>query len=144
MSPLTFLLRENILEDPVFIVSGDLSLAIHTVKNSSQTNTTTHEVLRTHSNFKAKLPPSYVTPAMYKFRFHQVRKFDHYGANASKNLKQLSFWQTERIRFFQFQFNFLNKPQHDLETKPIDNTNAPSRKKLHHQTYQLCLEQKHP
>ena len=46
--------------------------------------------------------------------------------------------------FFQFQFNLIKPTQHDLNTNPNDITTTPSVKKLHHQTYQLFLEQKHP
>ena len=87
------------------------------------------------------LPP---TLHPYKFRFPQDRNFDHYVAYASKNLPQLAFWQNNRVRFFQFQFNLLKPTQHDLNTNPNDITTTPSVKKLHHQTYQLFLEQKHP
>ena len=61
-----------------------------------------------------------------------------------KNLPQLAYWQTNRVRFFQFQFNLLKPTQHDLNTNPNDITTTPSVKKLHHQTYQLFLEHKHP
>ena len=102
------------------------------------------EFLRTHPNFKTKLPSLYMTPTQYIFRFLQDRNFDHYIAYASKTLEELSFWQAKRIRFFQFQFNFLKPTQHDLKTNPNDITTTPSVKKLHHQTYHLFLEQKHP
>ena len=85
-----------------------------------------------------------MTPTQCKFRFPQVRNFDHYNAYASKNLEQLSFWQAKRIRFFQFQVNFLKPTQHDLNTTPYDITTTPSVKKFHHQIYQLFREQKQP
>ena len=85
-----------------------------------------------------------MTPTTFKFRFPQDRNFDHYAAYASKSLEQLSFWQTKRVRFFQFQFTFLKPTQHDLNTNPNDITTTPSVEKLHHQTYQLFVEQKHP
>ena len=136
--------KYNILEDPVFIDSGNLPPTLHPLKTPSQSNTMTDEFLRTHPNFKANLPSLYMTPTTYKFRFPQDRNFDHYVAYASKNLPQLTFWQTNRVRFFQFQFNLLKPTQHDLNTNPNDITTTPSVKKLHHQTYQLFLEQKHP
>ena len=97
----------------------------------------TDEFLRTHPNFKANLPSLYMTPTTYKFRFPQDRNFDHYVAYASKILPQLAYWQNNRIRFFQFQFNLLKPTQHDLNTNPNDITTTPSVKKLHHQTYHL-------
>ena len=136
--------KYNILEDPVFIDSGILPPTLHPLKTPSQSNTLTDEFLRTHPNFKANLPSLYMTPTTYKFRFPQDRNFDHYVAYASKNLPQLAHWQTNRVRFFQFQFNLLKPTQHDLNTNPNDITTTPSVKKLHHQTYQLFLEQKHP
>ena len=136
--------KYNILEDPVFIDSGILPPTLHPLKTPSQSNTMTDEFLRSHPNFKANLPSLYMTPTTYKFRFPQDRNFDHYVAYASKNLPQLAFWQTNRIRFFQFQFNLLKPTQHDLNTNPNDITTTPSVKKLHHQTYQLFLKQKHP
>ena len=81
---------------------------------------------RTHSNFKANFPSLYMTPTIYKFRFPQDRNFDHYVAYASTNLEQLSFWRIKRIRFFHFQFNFLEPTQQDLNTNPNDITTAPS------------------
>ena len=135
--------KYNFLED-VFIDSGILPPTLHPLKTPSQSNTMTDEFLRTHLNFKANLPSLYMTPTTYKFRFHQDRNFDHYVAYASKPLPQLAYWQTNRIRFFQFQFNLLKPTQHDLNTNPNDRTTTPSVKKLHHQTYQLFLEQKHP
>ena len=104
----------------------------------------TDEFLRTHPNFKANLPSLYMTPTSNKFRFPQDRSFDHFVAYASKNLPQLAYWQNNRIRFFQFHFNLLKPTHHDLNTNPNDITTTPSVKKLHHQTYQLSLEQKHP
>ena len=136
--------KYNILEDPVFIDSGILPPTLHPLKNPSQSNTMTDEFLRTHPNFKANLPSLYMTPTTYKFRFPQDRSFDHYVAYASKNLPQLAYWQTNRVRFFQFQFNLLKPTQHDLNTNPNDITTTPSVKKLHHQTYQLFLQHKHP
>ena len=136
--------KYNILEDPVFIDSGILPPTLHPLKTPSQSNTMTDEFLRTHPNFKANLPSLYMTPTTYKFRFPQDRNFDHYVAYASKNLPQLVFWQNNRVRFFQFQFNLLKPTQHDLNINPNDITTTPSVKKLHHQTYQLFLEQKHP
>ena len=85
-----------------------------------------------------------MTPTTYKFRFPQDCNFDHHVAYASKNLEQLSFWQTKRILFFQFQINYLKKTQHDLNTNPNDNTTALSVEKLNHQTYQLFLQKKLP
>ena len=136
--------KYNILEDPVFIDSGILPPTLHPLKTPSQSNTRPDEFLRTHPNFKANLPSLYMTPTSYKFRFPQDRNFDHYVAYASKNLPQLAFWQNNRIRFSQFQFSFLKPTQHDLNTNPNDIITTPSVKKLHHQTYQLFLEQKHP
>ena len=136
--------KYNILEDPVFIDSGILPPTLHPLKTPSQSNTMTDELLRTHPNFKANLPSLYMTPTSYKFRFPQDRSFDHYVANASKNLPQLAYWLNNRVRFFQFQFNLLKPTQHDLNTNPNDITTTPFVKKLHHQTYQLFLEQKHP
>ena len=136
--------KYNILEDPVFIDSGILPPTLHPLKTPSQSNTMTDEFLRTHPKFKANLPSLYMTPTTYKFRFPQDRNFDHYVAYASKKLPQLTFWQNNRIRFFQFQFNLLKPTHHDLNTNPNDLTTTPSVKKLHHQTYQLFLEQKHP
>ena len=135
--------KYNILEDPVFIDSGILPPTLHPLKTPSQSNTMTDEFLRTHPNFKANLPSLYTTPTCYKFRFPPDRNFDHYVAYASKNLPQLAFWQNNRIRFFQFQFNFLKPTHHDLKFNPNDITTTLSVKKLH-QTYQLFLEQKHP
>ena len=131
--------KYNILEDPVFIDS-----TLHPLKTPSQSNTMTDEFLRTHPTFKANLPSLYMTRTSYKFRFPQDRNFDHYVAYASKNLPQLAFWQNNRIRFFQFQFSFPKPTHHDLNTNPNYITTTPSGKKLHHQTYQLFLEQKHP
>ena len=136
--------KYNILEDPFFIDSGILPPTLHPLRTPSQSNTMTDEFLRTHPNFKANLPSLYMTPTTYKFRFRQDRNFDHYVPYASKNLPQLAFWQNNRIRFFQFQFNFLKPTHHDLNTNPNDITTTPSVKKLHHQTYQLFLQQKHP
>ena len=113
------------------------------LKTPSQSNTMTDEFLRTPPSFKANLPSLYMTPTSYKFRFPQDRNFDHYVAYASKNLPQLAFWQNNRVRFFQFQFNLLKPTHHDLNTNPNDLTTTPSVKKLHHQTYKLFLEQKH-
>ena len=135
--------KYNILEDPVFIDSGILPPTLHPLKTPTQSNTMTDEFLRTHPNFKANLPSLYMTPTTYKFRFPQDRSFDHYVAYASKNLPQLAYWQNNRVRFFQFQFNLLKPTQHDLNTNPNDITITPSVKKLHHQTYQLFLEHKH-
>ena len=98
------------------------------------------ESLRTHPNFKANLPSHYMTPTAYIFHFPQDRSFNHYVAYASKSLGQLPFWQAKRIRFFQFQFNFLKPTQHDLNTNPNDITTT----KLHLQIYQLFLEKKQP
>ena len=89
----------------------------------------TDEFLRTHPNFKANLPSLYMTPTSYKFRFPQDRSFDHYIAYASKNLPQLAYWQNNRVRFFQFQFNLLKPTQHGLNTNPNDITTTPSVKK---------------
>ena len=136
--------KYNILEDPVFIDSGILPPTLHPLKTPSQTNTMSDEFLRNHPNFKANFPSLYMTPTQNKFRFPQDRNFYHYVPYASKSLEQFSFWQVKRIRFFQFQFNFLKPTQHELNTNPIDITTTPSVKKLHHQTYQLFLEQKHP
>ena len=136
--------KYNILEDPVFIDSGILPPTLHPLKTPSQSNTMRDEFLRTHPNFKANLPSLYMTPTTYKFRFPQDRNFDHYVAYASKNFSQLAYWQTNRVHFFQFQFNLLKPTQHDSNTNPNDITTTPSVKKLHHQTYQLFLEQKHP
>ena len=136
--------KYSILEDPVFIDSGILPPTLHPLKTPSQSNTMTDEFLRTHPNFKANLPSLYMTPTTYNIRFPQDRNFDHYVAYASKNLPQLAYWQNNRIRFFQFQFNLLKPTQHDLNTNPNDIATTPSVKKLHHQTYHLFLEQKHP
>ena len=133
-----------ILEDPVFIDSGILPPTLHPLKTSSQSNTMTDEFLRTHPIFKANLPSLYMTPTRNKFRFPQDRNSDHYVAYASKNLPQLAFWQNNRIRFFQFQFNLLKPTQHDLNTNPNDITTTPSVKKLRHQAYQHFLDKKHP
>ena len=116
--------KYNILEDPVFTFSGILPPTLHPLKTPSQTNT--------------------ITDTTYNFRFPQDRTFDHYVAYASKSLEQLFFWQAKRIRFFHFLFNFLKLTQHNLNTNPNDTTTTPSVKKLHHQTYQFFLEQKHP
>ena len=136
--------KYNILEGPVFIDSGILPPTLHPLKTPSQSDTMTDEFLRTHPNFKANLSSLYMTPTSYKFHFPQDRNFDHYVAYASKNLPQLAFWQNNRIRFLQFQFNFLKQTRHGLNTNSNDITTTPSVKKLHHQTYQLFLEQKHP
>ena len=101
------------------------------------------ELLRTNPNFKAN-PFSLCDSHYIQISFSQDRNFDHYAAYASKSLEQLSFWQAKRIRFFQFQYNFLKPYQHDFNTNPNDITTTPAVKKLHHQTYQLFLEQKHP
>ena len=103
----------------------------------------TGEFLRNYPNFKANLPSLYITPTQCNFRFPQDRNFDHYIAYASKSLEHLALWQAKRISFFQFHFNFLKPTQHDLNTNRNDITTTPSVKKLHHQTYQLFLEQKH-
>ena len=84
------------------------------------------DFLRNHPKFKANLPPLFMTLTQYKLHFPQDCNFDHYIAYASKNLEQLSFWQANRIRFFQFQFNFLKPTQHDLNTNPNDITTTPS------------------
>ena len=136
--------KYNILEDPVFIDSGILPPTLHPLKTPSQTNTMSDEFLRNNPNFRANLPSLYMTPTAYKIRVPQDRNFDHYVAYSSKSLEQLSFWQAKRIRFFQFQSHFLKPTQHDPNTNPNDITTAPSVKKLHHQTYQLFSEQKHP
>ena len=135
--------KYNILKDPVFFDSGILPPTLHPLRTLSQTNTMSDEFLRTHPNFKANLPYLHMTPMTYKFCFPQDHNFDHYVAYASKSLEQLSFWHAKRIRFFQFQFTFLKPTQHDLNTNPNDITTTPSVKKLHHQTYQRFLEQKH-
>ena len=57
-------------------------------------------------------------------------------------MKQLSIWHNKRTRFFQFQYHFLKPTQHDYNTNPNKVTTSPSVKKLHHQTYQLFLENK--
>ena len=131
--------KYNILEDPVFIDSGILPPTLQPLKTPSQSNTMTDEFLRTHPNFKANLPSLYMTPTSYKFRCPQDRSFDHYVAYASKNLPKLAYWQNNRVRFFQFQFNLLKPTQHDLNTNQNDITTTPSVKKLHHQAYQLFL-----
>ena len=59
-------------------------------------------------------------------------------------MEQLSFWQNECIRFFQFKFSFHKLTQHDLKTNTNDNTIAFFVKKLHHQTYKLFIGQPHP
>ena len=118
--------KYKILEEPVFIVSGFVPPTLHPLKTPSQSNTTTDEILRNHPIFKANLPSSYMTPTQYKLRFPQDRNCYHYIAYASKNLEQLSFWQAKRIRFFQFQFNFLKPTQHDLHTNPNEITTTPS------------------
>ena len=88
------------------------------------------------------------SPTTYKFRFPQDRKFDHYASYVSKSLEQLSFWQNNRIRFFQFNFsasfNFSKPTHHDFNINLNDFTITDFVKKLHHQTYLLFLEQKHP
>ena len=91
----------------------------------------TDEFLRTRLNFKANLPSLYMTPT--------INMFDHYVAYASKKLEQLLFWQNKRIRFFQFQFNFLKSTQHDLNTNFNNTTTAPFVKKPHTQTYLVFL-----
>ena len=85
-----------------------------------------------------------MAPTVYKFCFPQDHNLDNYVAYAAKNLEQLSFWQTKRIRFLQFQFNFLKQTKHDPKINQNDMTTASSAKKLYHQTYQLSSEQKHP
>ena len=105
--------KYNILEDPGFIDSGILTPTLHPLRTPSQTNTMSEDILRNRLNFKANLPFLYLTPTTYKFHFPQDGMSDHYVAYASKSLGQLSFWQSKRIRFFQFQFNFLKPTQHD-------------------------------
>ena len=122
--------KHNTLEAPVFIDSGILPPVLNPVKIPSQSNTMTNEFLRTHPIFKTNLPSLYMTPTTYKFRFSQGRNYDHYVAYASKNLEHRSFWQTKRIRFSQYQFNFLKPTQHDLNTNNNDITNAPFVEKL--------------
>ena len=56
----------------------------------------------------------------YELQFPQDCNFDHYVAYATKNLEQPPFWQNNRIRFFQFQFNLLNPTQHDCNGNPND------------------------
>ena len=136
--------KYNILEDPVFIDSGILPPTLHPLKTPSQSNTMTDEFLRTHPNFKANLPSLYMTPTSYKFRFPQDRNFDHYVAYASKNLPQLAFWQNNRVRFFQFQFNLLKPTQHDLNTNPNDITTTPSVKKTSPSNLPTFLRTKTP
>ena len=97
------------LKDPVSINSGILPPILHPVKNPSQSYTRTGEFLRTHPKFKANLPSLYMTSAL------RDRNFDQYVTYASKNLEQVSFWQNKRIRFFRFQFNFLNSTQQEFE-----------------------------
>ena len=113
-------------------------------KSPSQSNTRTDEFLRTHHLFNANLASLYMSPTTYKFRFPKDRNFDHYAAYASKNLEQLSIWQNKRLRFFQFQVNLLKPTQHDLNTNSTDITTDRSVKKLHHRTYKVFLQQKHP
>ena len=79
--------KYNILEDPVFIDSGILPPVFNPVKNFSQSNTLTDELLRTHLNFKTNFSSLNMTPTTYKFRYPQDRNFDHYGAYASKNFE---------------------------------------------------------
>ena len=67
----------------------------------------TDKFQRTHTSFKANLLSLYMTLTAYPFRFSRKRKFDLFVSNASENSEQLSFWQTKRIRFFQFQLSFL-------------------------------------
>ena len=119
----------NTLEDPVSIDSGILPHVIQPVKNPSQTNSMTDELLRAHPNFKTNLPFSCMTLTSYKIRFPQDRRFDHYVACSSKNLEQLSLWQNKHMLFFQFQFNFIKPTQHHLNTTPNNFTTAPSVKK---------------
>ena len=114
--------KYNILEDHVFIDSGILPPTLHPLRTPSQSNTMPDEFLRTHPKFKANLPSIYMTPTSYNFRFPQDRNVDHYVAYASKNLPQLAFWQNNRIRFFQFHFNFPKPTHHDLNTNPNDIT----------------------
>ena len=114
------------MENTFFIDSGILLHVLQPVKISSQTITMTDEIHRTHLNFKPNLPSLYMTPTTYKFRFPQDRNFDHYVADASKKLEQISFWHNKRVHFFQFHFNFLKPTQHDLNTNPNDITTAPS------------------
>ena len=49
------------------------------------------ECLREDPNFKANLPSPYMTPTSYKFCFFQDPNYDHYAANASKNVDPLTF-----------------------------------------------------
>ena len=80
----------NILEDLVSIDCGIIPHVIQHVKNPSQTNSMTNELLRAHPNFKTNLPFSYMTAKTYNFRFPQDRKFNHFNAYFSNNLEQFS------------------------------------------------------
>ena len=81
--------KHDILEYSVFIDSGIQPPVLQPVKNHSQTSTMTDKFLRTHLNFKANLPPLYMTPTTYKIRFPQDRNFDYYVAYTSKTLEHL-------------------------------------------------------
>ena len=73
----------------------------------------------------------------------QDRNCDAYVAYASKTSEQFSFWQTKRGRFSNFNsisWILLNM----VSTSPNYKTRSPSVTKLHHQTYQPFLQQKHP
>ena len=93
----------NIL-DPASFDFSILLPTLYPCKNPSQTNTMNDELDRNHPNFKANLPALFMTLTTYKFRFPQDHNCDHFVAYASKNLEQLSFWQQNRIHFFQIQF----------------------------------------
>ena len=111
--------KYDMLQDPRFIDSGLMPPVLHPLKNPSKLNTVSGEFITSHPKFKANFPALYMTRTSYLFQLPHDCSLDQYVSYASRQLSQLNFWQSKKLKFFYLQFNFLKPTQADISTNPL-------------------------
>ena len=135
------LVKYDMNKDAHYTQSGIQPPVLHPFKNTSKLNILPPDYIELHPQFKSNLIALYLTPTPYKFRLPTNRADDHYVSYASRQLSQMTFWQSKRIRFFTLQFNFLKPTSFDLSTDISDPETLSLRSRdQHHKTYQTFLD----
>ena len=136
--------KYDMTKDPHYIKCGFQPPVLHPFKSLNKLRELPPNFIELHPNFKPNLISLYLTPTNYKFKLTNNRRDDHYVAYASRQLNQLTFWQSKRIRFFSLQFNFLKPTPFDLSTDTSDPEILSLRsREQHHQTYSTFLKYPH-
>ena len=123
--------KYTITEDPAYVESGVIPPILHPLQNPSQANAVSQD-------FQQQNPD-------YRFTIPKHRNTDHFIAFASRQHSQLSFWQSNHLRFIHLQFNFLRPTYFELNLDDANPDLLPYKiRKLHHTTYTKFLKHKAP